>query len=116
MPYRNGSIQGSALLKDLATQTIGPAYYSMMFWNEQRRSSLGFFPYQWVDDINLLAIGTQRLFEIHSPNATLELLAGLRNISPKLHIVAFRPVLAKRLASLLELEGEHLKVDTVGPP
>ena len=33
------------------------------------------YPYQWVDDINLLAIGTQRLIEIHSPNATLELLS-----------------------------------------
>ena len=76
------------------------------------------YPYQWVDDINLLAIGTQRLIEIHSPNATLELLAGLRSkglrISPKSQIVASRPVLPKRLASLLELEGEHLWVATVG--
>ena len=76
------------------------------------------YPYQWVDDINLLAIGSQRLIEIHSPNATLELLTGLRNkglrISSKSQIVASRPVLAKRLASLLELEGEKLKVATVG--
>ena len=76
------------------------------------------YPYQWVDDINLFAIGTQRLIEIHSPNATLELLTGLRNkglrISSKSQIVASRPVLAKRLASLLELEGEKLKVATVG--
>ena len=71
---------------------------------------------QWVDDIDLLAIGTQRFIEIHSPNATLELLAGLRSkalrISTKSQIVASRPVLAKRL--LLELEGEHLRVATVG--
>ena len=76
------------------------------------------YPYQWVDDTNLLAIGTKRLIEIHSPHATLELLAGLRNkglrISPKSQIVASRPVQAKRLASLLELEGEHLKLATVG--
>ena len=76
------------------------------------------YPYQWVDDINLIAIGTQRLIEIHSPNATLELLTGLRNkglgISTKSQIMAPRPVLAKRLASLLELEGEQLKVATVG--
>ena len=75
-------------------------------------------PNQWVDDINLLAIGTQRLIEIHSPNATLELLAGLRSkglrFSPRSQIVASRPVLARRLASLLELEGEHLKGATVG--
>ena len=75
------------------------------------------YPYQWVEDINLLAIGTQRLIEIHSPNATLELLAGLRSkglrISTKSQIVASRPVLAKRLASLLELKGEHLRVATV---
>ena len=74
--------------------------------------------HQWVDDINLLAIGTQKLIEIHSPSATLELLTGLRNkglrISSKSQIVASRPVLAKRLASLLELEGEFLKVATVG--
>ena len=54
------------------------------------------YPYQWVDDINLLAIDTQKLTEIHSPRATLELLAGPRNkglrISPKSQIVASRPV------------------------
>ena len=76
------------------------------------------YPYQWVDDVNLLAIGTQRLIEIHSPHATLELLAGLRNkglrISTKPQIVASRPVQAKRLAFLLDLEGEHFKVATVG--
>ena len=76
------------------------------------------YPYQWVDDINLLAIGTQKLIELHSPNATLELLTGLRNkglrISSKSQIVSSRPVLAKRRASLLELEGEILKVATVG--
>ena len=67
------------------------------------------YPYQWVDDISLIAIGTQRLIEIHSPNATLELLTGLRNkglgISTKSQIMASRPVLAKRLASLLETGG-----------
>ena len=75
------------------------------------------YPHQWVDDINLFAIGMQRLIEIHPPNATLELLAGLRSkglrISTKSQIVASRPVLAKRLASLLELEGKYLKVATV---
>ena len=72
------------------------------------------YPYQWVDDINLLAIGTQRLSEMHSPGATLELLAGLRNkglrISPKSQIVASRPVLARSLASVLELEGGSAKI------
>ena len=68
---------------------------------------------QWVDDIDLLAFGTQRLMEIHSPNATLELLAAIRNEGLRISkIVASRLVLAKRLASLLELEGEHLKVAT----